>query len=128
MAAKQTETQQVKTTASNIILNGLHPVLLGAGGDWLKKPVETGWPESNHSLADVSHWPMANNVGIRCGLTRRGQYLYVVDFDKYADETFPRWLEAAREIIPDPVIVKTSQGYHFYLLQNQKKWFCNRVH
>jgi len=119
MATNRTETQTKKTTASDIISYGLHPVHLGAGGDWLKRAVHKGWPTASYSLADVGAWASANNIGVRCGATRRGQYLYVFDFDKYAADTFPRWLAAVRDILPDLVIVKTARGFHVYVLTDE---------
>ena len=107
--ATQTQTQ----TKANEILNcGLTPVLLGRVGDALKIPQLTGWQNAEYTAAEIARWPAANNIGIRCGLTLRGQWLSVFDFDKYADGIFPAWLDNAIEIIPYPVIIKTGKGYH----------------
>lgn len=56
--------------AVRLIELGLHPVLLGSGGDDLKRPLLKGWQTAVYTAADVLTWPPNNNIGIRCGLQR----------------------------------------------------------
>lgn len=107
--------KQNLSKAQQIIDYGLHPVLLGRAGDALKKPQLTGWPTARYTPQDVAKWPQSANVGILCGEQPDGRFLSVFDFDKFADENFPKWRKAARAIIGDAPIVKTGRdpaGFH----------------
>ena len=120
-------TTQTQTKANEILDCGLTPVLLGWVGDALKRPILPNWPNAEYTADEVAGWPADNNIGIRCGLTLLGLWLYVFDFDHDAARIFPAWFAAAKKLLPHVqwVIVKTSKGYHVYLFtdapQNHNK-------
>jgi len=114
-------THQVITKASEIIDHGLMPVLLGREGDALKIPQLKGWQVAEYTAAEVTQWPTANNVGIRCGRLPDGQYLYVWDFDARAEDIFPEFMKAMGVMLQSPVIVTTGKGYHLYIITDEKQ-------
>jgi len=106
--------------AARLIELNLHPVLLGKSGDALKRPQLKGWQTANYTLDDLETWPARANVGVRCGKTRNGRYLYVFDFDYDAAAIFPQWQEKAAAIVGrELVTVSTGKGYHVYIVTRQ---------
>jgi hypothetical protein len=111
--------------ALRLIQLGLTPVLLGSEGDDLKRPILKGWQMADYTTQEVAAWPVANNLGIRCGrLPRhsRGGALTVFDFDEEAEWIFPAWRRRAERIVAClPVIVTSGRGYHVYFFTEDEQ-------
>ncbi|HRQ42341.1 MAG TPA: bifunctional DNA primase/polymerase [Chloroflexota bacterium] len=106
--------------ALRLIELGLHPVLLGNGGEDLKRPLLKGWQTAVYTAADVRAWPPQNNIGIRCGLQRDGRALIIFDFDEEAERIFPTWQWGVAQRFRQPlVIVASGRGYHVYFFSDE---------
>lgn len=85
--------------------------------DW--KEYQTRKPTRTEMMSWWGKNPKAN-IGIVCGKVSN---LFVVDFDKYADDYNE---EKAREVIPDPIktpTVKTARnGLHYYFNNTEKDY------
>lgn len=111
--------------ALRLIQLGLSPVLLGSDGADLKRPILKGWQTADYTPEEVAGWPIANNLGIRCGrLPRhsRGGVLTVFDFDEEAEWIFPAWRRQAERIVAYlPVVVTSGRGYHVYFFTEDEQ-------
>lgn len=106
--------------AKTLLQNNLTPVLLGAAGDALKRPLQQNWQTKDVTLQDVATWPAGNNIGVRTGKQPDGRYLFVIDFDYNSHAVGFSFLAMAQAIIGRKTcIVSTGKGLHFYFLTDK---------
>lgn len=106
--------------AKTLLNNNLTPVLLGAAGDALKRPLQHNWQTKTVTQQDVATWPAGNNVGVRTGEQPDGRHLLVIDFDYNSHAVGFAFLAQAQAITGrKSCIVSTGKGLHFYYLTDK---------